>query len=180
MKICPYRSQLFLLSVSCARAYVFNPTNRTYTKIDLCDEIQLLLNENFVLFVYNEEIYLKGRELFKTQLQTLILIVVERYLIDDGAASAQKTFAVLSDDWLYMFHVDELRMCTLEKLNVATLHTRRILERQDVQMPLFVGNERYYLREIPNLFLLQHYGLVEEDEFVTDYFLNVADTLFNR
>lgn len=60
LKVCAYKNQLFLLSVPCARAYIFHPSTRFFAKIELCREVTEMLKENFALFNYKGDIYFKG------------------------------------------------------------------------------------------------------------------------
>lgn len=184
LKVCAYKNQLFLLSVPCAQAYIFNPSTRTFTKIDLCNEIHLLMMEDFSLFAYKEEIYLKGKHLLKTKIEISNLTIVESNTLIPYIPS-EHSFSILSDYYLYTFYIqdsfenreDVLQFYTLEKFNMETLESTLIIDHHDSRTPLTVEQQTYYLRENPNLFLLQHYGLVEEDEFVTDYFLNTIKSL---
>lgn len=178
LKVCAYKNQLFLLSVSTTRAYIFNPIRKLFTKVELCGEINALIMEDFALFSYKDEIYFKGRQLLRTRVETQHLTIVESLLVPHFPSV--RSFSVLSDDCLYTFYIENNKFCTLEKFNVETLVSTLILDRNDFAAPLSVEQRTYYLREVPNLFLLQHYGLVEEDEFVSDYFLNVRDDIFNK
>lgn len=96
---------------------------------------------------------------------------------------------MVCDDYLYTFYVQEyeapdqdelIQACTLEKFHIETLQSTLIIDQHDFKVPLTVEEQKYFLRENPNLFVLQHYGLVEDDEFVTDYFLNAQNSLFEQ
>lgn len=62
LKVCAYKNQLFLLSVPCARAYLFNPKTKYFAKIELGSEVAVALMESFAMFNYREEIYFKGTQ----------------------------------------------------------------------------------------------------------------------
>lgn len=97
--------------------------------------------------------------------------------------------SVVSDDCLYTFYIQErmsrhaeerIQACTLEKFYIEALHSTLIIDQHNLKIPLTREGESYFLREDPNLFLLQHYRLVEDDEFVTDYVFNAPHTIFDN
>lgn len=94
--------------------------------------------------------------------------------------------SVLSDKILYTYYVHsrdeglESRFCTLEKFHVETHETSYILDSHNLWAPIHVEGTDYYLKQNPNMFLFQHYAMVDEDEFVNDYILNVKNTLFTK
>lgn len=180
-KVCSYQNQLFLVSISYARAYIFHPFTKSFTTFHICDEICNILKEGCSVFNYREVIYLKGRQLVKTIMQPFSLNVAERAMVFD--IPFVQRYSVLSDDYLYTFYIDEgclTQTCTLEKFSMKTFSSTLIINGQDFDVIFPVEHQGYHLRKQPNIFLLQHYGLLEEDEFVTDYFLNVKDSVIDN
>lgn len=122
-----------------------------------------------------------GKHLLRTRISAQLLTVVETTQV--SYVASVRLHSMLSDDVLYTFYVQDeetVQTCTLEKFNVEALHSTFIIDQHDLKKPLSVGGEDYYLKENPNLFLMQHYGLIEEDEYVTDYLLNVQSFLFAK
>lgn len=61
LKLCAYKNnQLLLVSTTCSRAYLFDPSSKQFIRIELCGEITSMFTEEFTVFNYKDHIYFKG------------------------------------------------------------------------------------------------------------------------